>query len=104
MTKFPKGSAGAEEQKAETRMKIGLSVATFLVFLSTFVFNTQLKEHMQVASTFFNVLGVVFFAISAGSVWVINKFEWATPMLAGIFWLGGMLAGILFSCGFNFGY
>lgn len=104
MTKFPKGSAGAEEQKSETRMKIFLNVLTLLAFLCVFVFNTQLKEHMQAASGLANLVGVIFFGLSVASVWVVNKFEWATPMIAGIFWLGGILAGILFSCGFNFGY
>lgn len=103
-TKFPKGSQGAAEQKSANILRVFLSVATFLVFLATFAFDTQLKMHMENASTLMNIVGSLFFTGSIVSLWLPETFLDIEARTRGLIWIGGLALGILFSCGFNFGY
>lgn len=95
------GSQLAAEQKEDKIILGAISVATLLIMLCVFVFNTQLKEHMQRASTLANILGAL---CIVGSVvylwWSARNFMDAKGV---IIWLIALGFGIALSCGFNFG-
>ena len=95
------------EKKQNWKYKLAMSVATFLVFLCVFVFDTDLKAFSGRAGFVANAFGFVFFAAAIFAVWSDEFFHSLSEKSGwtyGVGWAGGTLLGIVVSCGFNFDY
>jgi hypothetical protein len=95
------GSQLAAENKENRLYLIIAAVITALIFCCVFVFNTQLKEHMQYAGTLANIGGGLLILGSWAWLYFGAKEFWDAKGV-GLYFLA-LVLGIFLSCGFNFG-
>jgi hypothetical protein len=103
MSEYPKGSDGYQTDKAALRFEVGFTIPNILIFGMLFLkwFHTELVYHVKAAGVAWNVIGGILIAASTFFLWYGAKREWR-PIQYGALWLGLLLLGILFACGWDF--
>lgn len=101
MTKWRKGSMGAAEQKNMVKLSIVGSVIAVILFILFNFSNTFFHYYATNASPWFRGIGAIVLILNGLVGWAGIKWEWEGKKGMWI-WLLTLLAGILFSAGFDF--
>lgn len=96
---------GAADAKTSFWMACASSFLALVLLLIVYagLFHTDLHRFMKRADFVANFVGFLGFAWSGVAIWIGREKEWSGGTM-GLLWFAGLLAGFVFSAGFNWDY